>query len=69
MTRGTEKLFTRFKQMPVGIQIAIAFVIGGGLGLLIGWLVGSRRQTAAPADGRLENELREQAKQRESELE
>jgi DNA recombination protein RmuC len=55
--------------MPVGIQIAITFVIGGGLGLLIGWLVGSRRQTTAPADGRLENELREQVKQRESELE
>ena len=55
--------------MPVGIQIAITFVIGGGLGLLIGWLAGSRRQAAAPADGRLENELREQVKQRESELE
>ncbi|HTB85507.1 MAG TPA: DNA recombination protein RmuC [Candidatus Sulfotelmatobacter sp.] len=55
--------------MPVGIQIAITFVIGGGLGLLIGWLVGSRRQPAAPADGRLENELREQVKQRELELE
>jgi DNA recombination protein RmuC len=54
--------------MPVGIQIAIAFVIGGALGLLIGWLVGSRKQTGAPADARLENELRQQLGQREAEL-
>jgi DNA recombination protein RmuC len=25
--------------MPLGIQLAVAFVIGGGLGLLIGWLL------------------------------
>ena len=54
--------------MPLGIQLAIAFVIGGALGLFIGWLVGGRRQTVAPSDGRLENELREQLKQRETEL-
>lgn len=53
--------------MPLGIQLAIAFVIGGGLGLLVGWLLGSRRQTAAPADTRLENELRQQLAQREAE--
>jgi DNA recombination protein RmuC len=29
--------------MPVGIQLAIAFAIGGGLGFLIGWLVGRSR--------------------------
>ena len=29
--------------MPVGIQIAIALAAGGGLGLLVGWLLGSRR--------------------------
>ena len=54
--------------MSVGIQIAIAFVIGGGLGLLIGWLLGSRKQTVAPSDPRLENELRQQLTQRETEL-
>ena len=53
--------------MPVGIQIAIAFVLGGGLGLMIGWLLGGRRATA-PADARLENELRQQLAQRETEL-
>ena len=41
--------------MPLGIQLAIAFVIGGGLGLFIGWLLGSRRRAIAPADLRLEN--------------
>jgi DNA recombination protein RmuC len=54
--------------MPVGIQIVIAFVVGSGLGLLIGWLFGSRKQAVAPADARLENELRQQLGQRESEL-
>ena len=54
--------------MSVGIQIAIAFVIGGGLGLLIGWLLAGRQQTAAPTDARLENELRQQLTQRETEL-
>jgi DNA recombination protein RmuC len=51
--------------MPVGIQIAMAFLLGGGLGLLLGWLLGGRR--AAP-DGRLEAELRLQLGQRETEL-
>jgi len=54
--------------MPLGIQLAIAFVLGGGIGLLIGWLVGSRRQITMPADSRLENELRQQLSQRETEL-
>jgi DNA recombination protein RmuC len=54
--------------MPPGIQFAIAFVIGGGLGLLIGWLFASRKQTVAPSDARLENELRLQLNQRETEL-
>ena len=54
--------------MPLGIQLAIAFVIGGGLGLLIGWLLGARKPTAAPVDSRLENELRQQLGQREAEL-
>ena len=52
--------------MPVGIQLAIAFVVGGLLGLLIGWLLG-RGRTSAP-DDRLANELRQQLAQREAEL-
>ncbi len=54
--------------MPLGIAIVITATIAGGLGLLVGWLIGSRKQTVAPADARLENELREQVKQREAEL-
>lgn len=45
----------------------IAFVVGGLLGLLIGWLLG-RGRAAAPADSRLEDELRQQVAQREAEL-
>lgn len=52
--------------MAVGIQLLIAFVAGGLLGLLIGWLFGRGR--VAPPDDRLTNELREQLKQRDSEL-
>jgi DNA recombination protein RmuC len=54
--------------MPLGIQLAIAFVIGGGFGLLIGWLFASQKQTFAPPDARLENELRQLLTQRETEL-
>ncbi|MEI6078902.1 MAG: DNA recombination protein RmuC [Verrucomicrobiota bacterium] len=54
--------------MPLGIQLAIAFILGCGLGLLIGWLLGLRRQPAASQDARLENELRQQLAQRESAL-
>src|SRR5487761_2512814 len=53
--------------MPLGIQLAIAFIIGGGLGLLVGWLLIGRR-VAAPVDARLENELRQQLTQRETEV-
>jgi DNA recombination protein RmuC len=53
--------------MPLGIQLAIVSIIGGGLGLFIGWLLGSRRRAIAPADNRLENILQAQIQQRESE--
>jgi DNA recombination protein RmuC len=53
--------------MSNGAYLLIGLVLGGGLGLLVGWLIGSRKQTAAPSDARLENELREQIKQREAE--
>ena len=54
--------------MPVGIDIAIAFIVGGALGLLIGWLMGRTRAPIAPGDSRLENELRQQLTQRETEI-
>jgi len=50
--------------MPLGIQLVLAFVIGGGLGLFIGWLLWRR----ARPDSRLENVLQDQIKQREVEL-
>jgi DNA recombination protein RmuC len=52
--------------MPLGIQLLIAFVLGGALGWLFGWLYA--RGKAAPADTRLENELRQQVGQREAEI-
>jgi DNA recombination protein RmuC len=54
--------------MSLGIYILITAVVAGGLGLLIGWLMASRKQTAAPVDSRLENELRQQLTQRETEV-
>lgn len=54
--------------MPLGAQLAIAFLLGGGLGWLIGHLMTRGRQTVAPANAALENELRQQLQQRESEL-
>jgi DNA recombination protein RmuC len=54
--------------MPLGISILITAVIAGGFGLLIGLLLGWRRQNGAPADARLENELRQQLTQREAEI-
>lgn len=53
--------------MPPAFYIVITAIIAGGIGLLIGWLLGGRR-AAAPADGRLENELRQQLAQRETEI-
>jgi DNA recombination protein RmuC len=51
--------------MPVGIQLLIATVVGAAIGILFGWLKwGGKR-----SDLRLENELRLQITQRESELE
>jgi DNA recombination protein RmuC len=52
--------------MPLGIQLAIAALVGAGLGFLFGWLYGRGRGVAP--DDRLENELRQQLGQREGEL-
>lgn len=51
--------------MPVGFQLIIAALVG----LIIGWLVGRVRSGGVRAsDSRLENELRNQLAQRETEL-
>ena len=49
---------------PVAALVGV--VLGVGLGFLLGWLLGRGRQ--APADTRLEGELRQQVSQRETEL-
>ncbi|MGC3957199.1 MAG: DNA recombination protein RmuC [Verrucomicrobiota bacterium] len=54
--------------MPLGAQLAIAFLIGSGLGWVIGYLMARGKQTVAPANAALENELRQQLQQRDGEL-
>jgi DNA recombination protein RmuC len=55
--------------MSASSFLLIGLAVGGALGCVVGWLLGSRRRTDAPAvDGRLEQELRQQAAQRELEL-
>ena len=54
--------------MPLGLQLFLAFLLGGGLGWLIGTLMARGKQTVAPASDALENELRQQLNQREGEL-
>lgn len=54
--------------MPLAATILITAVIAGALGVLIGWLVGRGGRAIAPADSRLEDELRQQVAQREAEL-
>jgi DNA recombination protein RmuC len=49
-------------------NLLISFVAGGILCFIIGWLVGSRRRPIVPADNRLEEELRLQVSQKETEL-
>ncbi len=52
--------------MQTQIQLVIALLIGGVLGFFLGWLY-SRGRGGGP-DARLENELRQQVAQRETEL-
>jgi DNA recombination protein RmuC len=56
--------------MSLPTEFIVIALVSGGLGLLIGWLLGRNRAPAdaVPADARLENELREQLKQREAEI-
>ena len=51
--------------MPIEIEIFLALLFGGAIGLFIGWL----KWRGGGSDARLENELRQQISQRESELE
>ena len=48
------------------VYALIGVAVGAGLGFLLGWLLGRGR--AAPADNRLEGELRQQVTQREAEV-
>lgn len=51
--------------MPVGFQLLLAALIGAAVGAVFGWLKWGGKHS----DLRLENELREQVKQRDSDLE
>jgi len=56
--------------MPYFVQLLVALALGAGAGFLIGWLLGAR-QPAPPApnaNAGLENELRQQLAQRETDL-
>ena len=50
------------------INLLSGFLVGGVLCFIIGWMLGSSRRPVAPADNRLEEELRQQISQRETEL-
>ena len=54
--------------MSTAIYVFAGIALGLVLGCLIGWLLGSRRRPIAPADSRLEEELRQQNAQRDSDL-
>lgn len=54
--------------MSTAAYLFAGLMAGGVLGLLLGWFLGSRRMGGMAADLRLENELRQQVAQRETEL-
>ena len=54
--------------MPLAATILITAILAGALGAVIGWLVGRGGRETAPADSRLEDELRQQVLQRDAEL-
>lgn len=55
-------------EMPLGFHWIIAGLIGALLGFAFGWLFARGQRTVTPSDNRLENELRQQVGQRETEL-
>lgn len=54
--------------MSLGLQLTIAFLLGGGFGWLIATLLARGKPTVGSSDQRLENELRQQLQHREGEL-
>jgi len=54
--------------MLSSFQLWSALAVGGLLGFLFGWLLRSSRHSAGPADSGIEQELRRQLAQRESDL-
>ena len=50
------------------VYLLTGLAIGAMVGAVVGWLLAARKQTIAPSDARLENELRQQLMQREAEL-
>jgi DNA recombination protein RmuC len=54
--------------MSLGLQLFLAFLVGGGLGWLIGWLLARGKQKVAPSDQRLENDLQQRLNKGEVEL-
>jgi Uncharacterized protein conserved in bacteria len=55
-------------EWPKGVVFLLGLFTGGLLGFAFGWLYARGRTVVSPSDGRLENELRQQLSQRESEL-
>ena len=53
--------------MPLGIQLLLALLVGTAIGMVVGWLM-ARSRAPVSADSRLEDELRQQLAQRESDL-
>ncbi len=54
--------------MNSAFDILMGFIIGGGVGGVIGWLVGQRWRSSALPDSRIEGELRQQIVLRDAEL-
>ena len=54
--------------MALGFQLIIAGAVGLLVGIAVGWLYARGRTVVSPSDDRLENELRQQLSQRESDL-
>jgi DNA recombination protein RmuC len=65
-----QKQFVNRNPKIVNLRMEFLYIfIGLGLGMAIGWLLGTRKTTIAPVvDNRLEGELRQQLAQREMEL-
>src|SRR5439155_9605998 len=54
--------------LSFGMTNLLYLLLGLALGGVIGWLLGGKRGSAAPADRRMEDELRQNLSQRETDL-